>query len=170
MDDHGLPAYDASILTSSRALADYYDALVAAKADAKVAANWVMGEFAKHLNSSEFTVATAPVNPVALAGLIQLLDKGTISGKIAKDVFQFMWESGKDAETIVKEKGLVQISDTGAVDAIVEAVIAANPQPVADFKAGKQNALGFLVGQVMKQSKGRANPGMVNEMLKQKLQ
>ena len=170
IDNYGLPAYDASILTSSRALADYYDALVAAKADAKVAANWVMGEFAKHLNSSEFTVATAPVNPVALAGLIQLLDKGTISGKIAKDVFQFMWESGKDAETIVKEKGLVQISDTGAVDAIVEAVIAVNPQPVADFKAGKQNALGFLVGQVMKQSKGRANPGMVNEMLKQKLQ
>lgn len=170
MNDYGLSAYDASVLTSSRALADYYDAVVADGVDAKAAANWVMGEFAKHLNNSEYTVAQAPVKPASLAGLVKLLDKGTISGKIAKDVFQHMWESGKDAETIVKEKGLVQISDTGAVEAIVEAVIAAHPQPVADFKAGKQAALGFLVGQVMKQSKGRANPGMVNELLRQKLQ
>ncbi|SDE86245.1 Asp-tRNA(Asn)/Glu-tRNA(Gln) amidotransferase subunit GatB [Sporomusa acidovorans] len=169
MADHGLSAYDAETITASREMADYYDATVKAGADAKTAANWLMGEVSKHLNAANIPVAECPVTAEKLAGLIGLIAKGTISGKIAKTVFEGMWNSGKDADTIVKEQGLVQISDEGAIIAIVEGVIAANPQSVADFKAGKQKAIGFLVGQVMKQSKGRANPELVNKLLRERL-
>lgn len=169
MADYGLSSYDAETITASRAMADYFDATVKAGADAKAAANWLMGEVSKHLNAANKSAEECPVAPKQLAGLIALIDKGTISGKIAKTVFEGMWESGKDADTIVKEQGLVQISDEGAIVAIVEGVIAANPQSVADFKAGKEKAIGFLVGQVMKQSKGRANPELVNKLLKEKL-
>jgi aspartyl-tRNA(Asn)/glutamyl-tRNA(Gln) amidotransferase subunit B len=150
-------------------MADYYDATVKAGADAKAAANWLMGDVSKHLNAAGKPVEDCLVAPVQLAGLIALITKGTISGKIAKTVFEGMWDSGKDAETIVKEQGLVQISDEGAIVAIVDGVIAANPQSVTDFKAGKEKAIGFLVGQVMKQSKGRANPELVNKLLKDRL-
>ena len=128
-----------------------------------------MGEVSKHLNNEGVEIAACPVKPAALAHLLQLLDKGTVSGKIAKTVFEEMWSSGKDPETIVKEKGLVQISDAGEIEAIVDSVIAANPQSVEDYKAGKQKAIGFLVGQIMKQTKGRANPEMVNKMLVERL-
>ncbi|CVK19323.1 Asp-tRNA(Asn)/Glu-tRNA(Gln) amidotransferase subunit GatB [Sporomusa sphaeroides] len=169
MADHGLSAYDAETITASRAMADYFDAAVKAGAEAKAAANWLMGDVSKHLNAANIPVEACPVTAAKLAGLIALIDKGTISGKIAKTVFESMWESGKDAETIVKEQGLVQISDEGAIVAIVDGVIAANPQSVADFNAGKEKAIGFLVGQVMKQSKGRANPELVNKLLKERL-
>ncbi len=169
MNDYGLSAYDAGVITASRAMADYFDATVATGADAKAAANWLMGELSRQLNAAGREIDDCPVAPAQLAGLIDLLVKGTISGKIAKTVFEAMWSSGKDASVIVKEQGLVQISDTGAIEAVVDQVIAANPQSVADFKAGKDRAIGFLVGQVMKETKGRANPEMVNKLLRERM-
>ncbi|MDR3560042.1 MAG: Asp-tRNA(Asn)/Glu-tRNA(Gln) amidotransferase subunit GatB [Negativicutes bacterium] len=169
MNEHGLSSYDAAVITASRAMADYFDATVAAGADAKTAANWLMGEVSKHLNTAGQDIDVSPVSPKQLAELIALLDKGTISGKIAKTVFEAMWSSGKDAGTIVKEQGLVQISDEGEIVAVVEAVIAANPQSVADYQAGKDRAIGFLVGQVMKETKGRANPELANRLLRERM-
>lgn len=170
MEAYGLSEYDAAVITASKAMADYLDESVQHKADAKIVANWLMGEVSKHLNSEGISIAACPVAPSQLAGLIALIEKGTISNKIAKTVFEEMWTSRKDAEVIVKEKGLVQISDSSEIVAIVDAVIAANPQSVADFNAGKEKAIGFLVGQTMKQTKGRANPDMVNSLLRERLQ
>lgn len=169
VNSHGLSSYDAEVLTASRAMADYFDQVVKLGADAKAAANWLMGDLSKHLNAGETTIDECLVIPERLAGLLALLDKGTISSKIAKTVFEEMWASGKTAETIVQEKGLVQISDEGAIIAVVEAVIAASPQSVADYQAGKERAIGFLVGQVMKQTKGRANPELVNKLLRERM-
>jgi aspartyl-tRNA(Asn)/glutamyl-tRNA(Gln) amidotransferase subunit B len=169
MADYGLSGYDAGVITASRAVAEYYDQIIAFKAEPKAAANWLMGEVSKFLNSANLGIEQCPVSPEKLAGLISLIEQGTISSKIAKTVFEEMWNSGKDADAIVKEKGLVQITDTGEIEAIVDSVIAANPQSVADFKAGKDRALGFLVGQIMKQTKGRANPEMVNKLLRDRL-
>lgn len=169
MATYELSAYDAGVITASRAMADYFDAAVAAGADAKAAANWLMGDVSKMLNAAGREIEDCLVQPGQLAGLIGLVAKGTISLKIAKTVFEEMWASGKDAEAIVKEKGLVQISDEGAIVAVVEAVIAANPQSVADYKAGKERAIGFLVGQVMKETKGRANPELVNKLLRERM-
>jgi aspartyl-tRNA(Asn)/glutamyl-tRNA(Gln) amidotransferase subunit B len=169
MKDYGLSAYDAGAITVSRAMAEYFDATVAAGADAKAAANWLMGELSRQLNAAGREIEDCPVAPGQLAGLIDLMAQGTVSGKIAKTVFEAMWASGKDAAVIVKEQGLVQISDAGAIEAIVDAVLAANPQSVADFKAGKERAIGFLVGQVMKETKGRANPEMVNKLLRERM-
>ena len=169
MKDHGLSAYDAEVITAARPMADYYDALVAAGAEAKAAANWLMGEVSKHLNACSLDIRSCPVPPASLAEMIALIEKGTISGKIAKTVFESMWNEGKTATVIIKEQGLVQMSDEGELGGIVEAVIAAHPQSVADFKAGKEKAIGFLVGQIMRQTKGRANPELVNRILKEKL-
>ncbi|MDU4959989.1 MAG: Asp-tRNA(Asn)/Glu-tRNA(Gln) amidotransferase subunit GatB [Sporomusaceae bacterium] len=167
--DHGLSAYDALTLTASRAMADYFDAVVKLGADAKQTANWLMGDVSKHLNAAGLSMDACPVAPGKLAGLLALLDKGAISGKIAKTVFEEMWRSGRDAAAIVAEQGLSQISNEGEIIAIVEAVLSASPQSVADFKAGKERAIGFLVGQVMKQTKGRANPDLVNRLLKERM-
>ncbi|EGO65564.1 Asp-tRNA(Asn)/Glu-tRNA(Gln) amidotransferase subunit GatB [Acetonema longum] len=169
MEQYGLPSYDASIVTASRAMADFFDATVSQGVDAKLTANWLMGDFAKHLNAAGIDLENTPVTPVKLAGLLALLQKGTISGKIAKTVFEEMWNSGKDAGIIVQEQGLVQISNEAEIIAIVDGVIAANPQSVADFKAGKERAIGFLVGQIMKQTKGRANPELVNKLLRERI-
>lgn len=169
MESYGLTSYDADYLTNDKARADYFEAMVAAGADPKEAANWLMGDFAKKLSQSVLEMAAAPVTAAALADLLGLIGKGTISGKIAKQVFSDMWETGKDAETIVKEKGLVQISDTGALEELADRIIAANPQSVADFKAGKKKAVGFLMGQIMKETKGKANPQVVNGILTKKL-
>ena len=169
MESYGLTSYDADYLTNDKARADYFEAMVAAGADPKEAANWLMGDFAKKLSQSGLEMAEAPVTAAALADLLGLIGKGTISGKIAKKVFSDMWETGKDAETIVKEKGLVQISDTGALEELADRIIAANPQSVADFKAGKKKAVGFLMGQIMKETKGKANPQVVNGILTKKL-
>jgi aspartyl-tRNA(Asn)/glutamyl-tRNA(Gln) amidotransferase subunit B len=150
-------------------MADYFDQVVQQKVDAKMVANWLMGEVSKYLNTEGLLIERCPITPKNLAGLIALIDKGTISGKIAKNVFEEMWKNDKDAETIVKEKGLMQISDEGAIVAIVETVLAANPQSIADFKAGKERAMGFLIGQIMKQTKGRANPELVNKLLRERM-
>ena len=169
-DKLGLSEYDANLLTLEKQTADYFEAVVAAGVDAKTAANWMLGEFAKKLNEEGISIAKAPIKPEQLAELLQLIAKNTISGKIAKQVLPEMWTSVKSAQEIVKEKGLVQITDTGALEELVKKVIAANPQSVADYKAGKKKAIGFLVGQIMKETKGRANPGVVNQLLAKNLQ
>lgn len=165
MESYGLAAYDADYLTNDKDRADYFEAMVAAGAEPKEAANWLMGDFAKLLSRDNLEMKAAPVQAAAMADLLKLIAKGTISGKIAKQVFAEMWTSGKDPETIIKEKGLVQISDTGALEELAAKVIAANPQSVADFKAGKKKAVGFLMGQIMKETKGKANPQVVNGIL-----
>ncbi|OPY59886.1 MAG: Aspartyl/glutamyl-tRNA(Asn/Gln) amidotransferase subunit B [Pelotomaculum sp. PtaU1.Bin065] len=167
--EFGLPAYDAMVLTNTKELADYFEACVVAYSNPKTVSNWVMGDLSRLLNANNTDITDCPIKPEQLAAMLQLLEKGTISGKIAKTVFEEMFASGKDAETIVKEKGLVQISDEGAIAAIVDEVIANNQKSVEDFRAGKDRALGFLVGQVMKASRGKANPEMVNKLLKEKL-
>ena len=169
VEQYGLSDEDSITLTALRETADYLDAAVIAGADAMTAANWMLGDLSKMVNENNLTFAQAPVSPENLAAMIGLIDKGTISGKIAKKVIVSMWETGKDPDTIVKEQGLVQITDTGAIEAIVKEVIANNPKSVEDFNSGKGKAIGFLVGQVMKASKGRANPGVVNELLQKYL-
>ncbi len=168
-DTYGLSSYDAGIITASRQMAEYFDAVIADGADAKLAANWMMGDLAKNLNAEGKTIEESPVDAKRLGQMIILISKGTISSKIAKKVFTEMWTSPDAPEKIVKDKGLVQITDTKAIEAIVDAVIAANPKPVEDYKAGNKKAIGALVGQVMKQSKGKANPGVVNKLLAAKL-
>ena len=167
--EYGLSDYDAGVITASRPMAEYFDEVVAGGADAKLAANWIMGELAKHLNAENKTIVDSPVEPARLAAMIQMITKGTISSKIAKTVFEEMWASKDAPEEIVKAKGLVQITDTKAIEEIVDKVIADNPKPVEDYKGGNKKAIGALVGQVMKQSKGKANPQMVNQLLAQKL-
>ena len=167
--DFGLSDYDAGIITSSRAMAEYYDAVVATGADAKLAANWMMGDLLKNLNAEAIDISKSPVEAERLGEMIRLIEKGTISSKIGKKVFAEMWTCPDAPAKIVEDKGLVQITDTGAIEAIVDQVIADNPKPVEQYKAGKKKAIGALVGQVMKQSKGKANPQMVNELLAKKL-
>lgn len=168
-DEYGLSNEDSRILTALRETADYLDATVKVGADAKGAANWMLGDLSKMVNEANITFKDAPVKPEQLAKMMALITKGTISGKIAKKVLASMWDTGKDPDVIVEEQGLVQITDTGAIEALVKQVIADNPKSVEDFKSGKGKAIGFLVGQVMKASKGKANPGMVNQMLKEEL-
>ncbi len=165
----GLSAYDAGVLTASRALGDFFDAAIRSYGDAKTLTNWVTGDFLRLLNANQVSVTESSISPGQLAELLQLIDKGTISGKIAKGVIEDMFATGKDPAAIIQEKGLGQISDEGALIAVVEQVIAANTQPVADFRSGNERAIGFLVGQVMKLTKGQANPGLVNQLLKDKL-
>ena len=167
--EYGLSDYDAGIITSSRAMAEYFDAVVATGADPKLAANWIMGDLAKNLNEDGIDIAKSPVSAERLGKMIGLIMKDTISGKIAKKVFKEMWTNVDDPEKIVKDKGLVQITDTGAIEAAVDAAIAANPKAVAEYKGGKKKAIGALVGQVMKATRGKANPQMVNKMLAEKL-
>ena len=165
----GLTAYDAEVITSSKEMSDFFDAALKCFSDVKTLANWVMGDFTRLINAKQVKVEDSPVAPAQLAELLELIDKGTISGKIGKNVLEEMFESGKDAAKIVKEKGLAQISDEGALLKLVDEVLAANPQSVEDYKAGKERAIGFLVGQLMKATKGQANPGVVNTLLKEQL-
>lgn len=169
VESYGLSSDDAEYLTNDKDRADYFEAMVKAGADAKDAANWLKGDFAKLLAQSGAEMSDVPVAAAELAELLKLIAKGTISGKIAKQVFPEMWKTGKGADAIVKEKGLVQISDTGALEALAMKIIEANPQSVADFKAGKKKAVGFLMGQIMKETKGKANPQVVNQILTKKL-
>jgi len=168
MDAFGLSAYDASVLVAERETADYFEA-VADGRDAKLAANWVISELFGRLNRSETPAAESPVSAQALGGLIDLISDGTISGRIAKDVFAELFESGRSADDIVEEKGLRQVSDTGALEAAVDQVMAENPDRVADFRGGNEKLLGWFMGQIMKASQGKANPQMVNELLRKKL-
>ncbi|MGE4342755.1 MAG: Asp-tRNA(Asn)/Glu-tRNA(Gln) amidotransferase subunit GatB [Geoalkalibacter sp.] len=170
MRDYKIPAYDAEVLTADRLLAEYYDACVKLHGGGKVCANWVMGEVTRGFNEQGIAIADCPVTPEMLAGMLKRIDDNTISGKIAKKVFDAMWSTGKDADTIIEEQGLKQVTDTGAIEAMVDEILAANPDQVEEFRGGKEKVLGFFVGQVMKASKGKANPGMVNELLRKKLQ
>ncbi|GAA5587752.1 aspartyl/glutamyl-tRNA(Asn/Gln) amidotransferase subunit B [Acinetobacter calcoaceticus] len=168
--DFGVTEYDAHVLTLSREMADFYEAVVAAAggaAQGKVSANWVMGEFSGALNKANLDLADSPVSAEQLGGMIARIIDNTISGKIAKQVFGFMWESeGKSADDIIAEKGLKQETDTGAIEAIIKEVLAANEKMVEEYKSGKEKAFNGLVGQVMKASKGKANPAQVNELMK----
>ena len=168
----GLSAYDAAAVTASLEIARYYEATLAVtgNAQAKVAANWVMGDLSARLNRESLDIEAAPVNPEQLGGLIARIADQTISNAIAKKVFDALWQGqGKSADEIIEAQGLKQITDTGAIEALVDEVIAANPGNVAEFKAGKEKALNALVGQIMKAAKGKANPQQVNDLLKKKL-
>jgi aspartyl-tRNA(Asn)/glutamyl-tRNA(Gln) amidotransferase subunit B len=167
--EYGLPEYDADMLTQSRALAAYYEEAARLSGLPKVISNWMMGELMRLLNAEGKEIEDCPVRPDRLAGMVKMINDGTISTKIAKTVFEEMYSSGKDADTVVREKGLVQVSDSGAIGNIIADVIKANPAQHADYKGGKDKLFGFFVGQVMKASKGKANPEMVNELLKKKL-
>jgi aspartyl-tRNA(Asn)/glutamyl-tRNA(Gln) amidotransferase subunit B len=167
--DYNLPEYDADMLTQSRAMADYFEEAVKLSNQPKVVSNWMMGELWRLLNTENKEIEDCPIKPDRLAGMIKLIDTGVISTKIAKTVFEAMYTTGKDAETVVKEQGLVQVSDTGAIEKIIDEVIRANPGQTTEYKSGKDKLFGFFVGQVMKASKGKANPDLVNQLLKKKL-
>ena len=166
--EYGLSAYDAAVITEERETATYYEAASDGR-DRKLVANWMTVELFGALNKSGQTLADCKVTPAALGGLVGLIEDGTISGKIAKDVFAAMFESGKDAASIVEAQGLKQVSDSGAIAAMIDEVLAANDDKVAEYRGGKDKLFGFFVGQVMKASKGQANPGMVNQLLRAKL-
>lgn len=163
--EYGLPDYDAAVITASKQLADFFEDSLNYTKDAKSVSNWIMGDLLGYLNANNLELSQVKITGQGLGEMIGLIEKGTISSKIAKTVFKEMLESGKLPAQIVEEKGLVQISDEGAIKSIVEQVVANNPQSVEDYKAGKQKAIGFLVGQVMKESKGKANPALVNKLL-----
>ncbi|RDU36617.1 Asp-tRNA(Asn)/Glu-tRNA(Gln) amidotransferase GatCAB subunit B [Neobacillus piezotolerans] len=166
----GLPEYDAKVLTATREMADFFEASVKAGVDAKQASNWLMGEISAYLKAESKELDETKLTPENLAGMIKLIENGTISSKIAKTVFRELIEHGGNAEQIVKEKGLVQISDEGALLKIVNETLDANPQSIEDFKGGKSKATGFLVGQIMKATKGQANPQLVNKILAEEIQ
>lgn len=168
--EYALPEYDAGVLTDSRELADYFEACVKEYSDAKAVSNWIMGDFLRLLKEENLEIAEVKMTPAHLSGMLKLMDEGVISSKIAKTVFEEMFKTGKAPEQIVEEKGLKQISDAGQLEEIVLKVIEANPSVVEDIKSGKDKAIGFLVGQVMKETRGKANPGMVNQIIREKIE
>jgi len=170
VSDYGLPAYDADILTASRELAAYFeDATATLGEEAKLCANWIMGDLSAQLNKEGFEITNSPIAAGQLAGLLKRIVDGTISGKIAKEVFAAMWAGEGDADAIIAAKGLKQVSDSGAIEKIVDEIIAVNPAQVAEYRSGKEKVFGFFVGLAMKASKGKANPAQLNEILKKKL-
>jgi aspartyl-tRNA(Asn)/glutamyl-tRNA(Gln) amidotransferase subunit B len=169
MDEFALSEYDADIMTSSRALSDYYETVATKSGEAKLSVNWVMGNLSAALNKVEKDIVNSPISAENLAGMIARIADNTISGKIAKDVFEAMWRGEGDADSIIKNKGLKQITDSFAIETMIDDIIANNPSQVALFRAGKEKILGFFVGQVMKASKGKANPAQVNQLLRKKL-
>ena len=170
INDFGLSEYNAELLTSSRNMAEYFErALSLEDGLANQLANWVLGDLAGALNKSDLEVQQSPVTPEMLTGLLRRIADNTISGKIAKEVFEAMWQGEGNADDIIDTRGLKQITDSGAIEGMIDEIIAANPDQVEQFRAGKEKVLGFFVGQIMKQSKGKANPGQVNQMLRDKL-
>jgi aspartyl-tRNA(Asn)/glutamyl-tRNA(Gln) amidotransferase subunit B len=169
--DFNLSAYDAGVLSASRELGAYFEAVVAqlSPAQAKLAANWVMGELSSALNRDNLDIAASRVSPPQLSGLLARIVDETISGKIAKEVFEAMWSEGKSADAIIEASGLKQITDSSAIEGVIDTVIAANPKQLADYRAGKDKLFGFFVGQVMKATGGKANPAQLNELLQVKL-
>jgi aspartyl-tRNA(Asn)/glutamyl-tRNA(Gln) amidotransferase subunit B len=171
ISQYGLNSYDAKVLTAERELADYYEALVSKiGGESKLCANWVMGDLAAALNKAALSITASPVSPDLLAGLLKRIQDKTISGKIAKEVFEALWKGEGDADAIIAKRGLQQITDTSAIESIIDEVIHANPQQVQQYRAGKDKLLGFFVGQVMKASRSKANPQQVNDLLLKKLQ
>ena len=169
MSEYGLSEYDAGVLTATRPIADYFEEVAAKGAPAKPAANWVMGDLQALLTEKEADYSACPLKPAELAAMIELIEDGTISGKIAKDLLPEMLSSGKPVKDIIKERGLEQISDSSALEKVAEDIVTANPGPVEDFRNGKEKALGFLVGQMMKATKGQANPQLANDILRKVL-
>jgi aspartyl-tRNA(Asn)/glutamyl-tRNA(Gln) amidotransferase subunit B len=167
--EYGLPAYDANLLTQARGLADYFEAVARASGAAKAASNWIMGELLRTMKEREVTIERVPLTADALAGLIRIVERGTISSTVAKEVFAKMYESGRSAEEIVQSDGLAQTSDADALRALVREAIAASPDAVDQVRKGRNNAFGFLVGHVMKASRGKANPRVVNDLLKEEI-
>ncbi len=167
--EYGIPEYDALLLTEEKKVADYFESVVKMGSDPKTASNWIMTEVLRVLKERQVEIGQSPVTAAMLHDMLELIKNGTISGKLAKDVFAGMAESGKNARQVVEEKGLVQISDTGEIETIIEGVLAANQGHVAEYKAGKVKLMGFFVGETMKATKGKANPAMVNKILKEKL-
>ena len=167
---YGLPEYDAGVLTASRALADYFEATAAAAGNPKAASNWVMGALTAKMNDRGLSIEEVPLRPEALGGLVRLIDAGTISGPVTREVFDRMFDTGASAADIVAREGLATIADREALAATARQVLDAHPKAAADFRAGKQQTLGFLVGQVMKATKGKASPAIVNEILRQLLE
>ncbi|WP_020677426.1 Asp-tRNA(Asn)/Glu-tRNA(Gln) amidotransferase subunit GatB [Geopsychrobacter electrodiphilus] len=169
LEQFELPLYDAGVLVAERGVAEYFEALVALHNQPKICSNWVMGEVMRALKEKGATVAECPVSPELLAGLLGRIHDNTISNKIAKQVFEAMWTSGDSADSIIEKQGLKQVTDTGAIEALIDEVLAANPDSVVEYRAGKDKLIGFFVGQVMQKSRGKANPGVVNQLLQQKL-
>jgi aspartyl-tRNA(Asn)/glutamyl-tRNA(Gln) amidotransferase subunit B len=167
--EYGLPEYDAGVITASKGMADYFETCLKQFNEPKTVSNWVMGELTRELNNSGIDITASPVSPERLVDLLTMVDKGVISLKVARDIFPDLYRSDKTPQQIVQEKGLTQVSDEGALEKIIDEVLGKNPMQVAQFREGKQQVLGFLVGQVMKVSGGKANPGKVNELLKRKL-
>jgi aspartyl-tRNA(Asn)/glutamyl-tRNA(Gln) amidotransferase subunit B len=179
--DFSLSAYDAGVLSASRELGAYFEAVVAElglreagnaqpnAAQAKLAANWVMGELSSALNRDNLDIAVSRIAPAQLSGLLARIVDQTISGKIAKEVFEAMWSEGQSADAIIDAKGLRQITDSSAIEGVIDAVIAANPKQLADYRSGKDKLFGFFVGQAMKATGGKANPAQLNDLLKRKL-
>jgi aspartyl-tRNA(Asn)/glutamyl-tRNA(Gln) amidotransferase subunit B len=168
--DYGLRQEDAGILVGTRAVADYFEAAAAATgAGAQIVANWVLGELSAALNRDGLDIDGSRVSPARLAGLLDRIDDNTISGKIAKEVFEALWAGEGTADDIIDKKGLRQITDAAAIEAVIDEIIAANPTQVADYQSGKDKLIGFFVGQVMKATGGKANPGQVNAILRDKL-
>ncbi|WGZ95280.1 MAG: Asp-tRNA(Asn)/Glu-tRNA(Gln) amidotransferase subunit GatB [Candidatus Thiothrix putei] len=170
MSEFGLTAYDASLLTLSREVADYFEAAAQGCGDAKLAANWVNGEVSKTLADNEMEIAAIPVSSAALVELLKRIQDNTVSNKIARDVFAAMWNGEGSADAIIDKKGLKQITDTSAIEAVIDEIIANNPGQVAEYRSGKDKLFGFFVGQAMRASKGKANPNTLNDILKQKLE
>ncbi len=169
VSEYGIPEYDAGVLTASQPLADYFERCIALLNQPKLISNWIMGELLRELKNDGRGIEHSPVSPEGLTGLLQLIDKGTISAKIAKTVFEEMVQTGKPAATIVEEKGLTQVTDDSAITQWIDDVLAANPEQLEGYRNGKEKLFGYFVGQVMKASKGQANPALVNELLKEKL-
>ena len=167
--EYGLPEYDAGVITTSKGMADYFETCLKQFNEPKTVSNWVMGELTRELNNSGTDITASPVSPERLVDLLVMVDKGVISLKVARDIFPDLYRSDKTPEQIVQEKGLTQVSDEGALEKMIDEVLSKNQTQVTQFKEGKQQVLGFLVGQVMKVSGGKANPGKVNELLKKKL-
>ena len=167
--EYGIPEYDAMVLTESRAMADYYEKVAKLSGQPKLASNWVMGDVMRELKNDNIEIDACPLEPERLAGMLKLMEDGMISGKIAKTVFEEIYRSGKGAATVVKEKGLVQITDESAIEKVIDEVMAANDGQVQAYRGGKVALMGFFVGQVMKATGGKANPAKVNELLKKKL-
>jgi aspartyl-tRNA(Asn)/glutamyl-tRNA(Gln) amidotransferase subunit B len=168
MREYGIPIYDAGVLVAEQVIADFFET-VARGRDGKLAANWMLGDFFAGLNRTGHTIEDSPVSAVSLGKLLDLIADSTINGKIAKEVLEAMMDTGEDPAAIIDARGLRQVTDTGAIDAAVDAVLAANPDKLAEYKAGKDKLFGFFVGQVMKAMAGKGNPALVNEALKQKL-
>jgi len=169
VSQYGLPEYDADLLTSEKNIAEWFENAVREGGRPKAVSNWMMGEVMRLLNEAGKSIEECPLRPADLAGMLRLIDNGTISGKIAKTVFDEMFRTGKDAEAVVREKGLIQISDESTIEKAVDEVILKHAKEVERFRAGDDKLLGFFVGQVMKATKGKANPQLLNDLLKKKL-